>query len=125
MQMLTSYSVIQFIPDPISGESINIGIVAWDDDGIKTSMIKDWRRVSSFAYGEIEFLKDFSRQLKLLASEQPNLPGFGDDGTLKTTKIKQPTLYGYLPKPEKETIYENCYSEVQNLLKNSNYKTNS
>lgn len=35
------------------------------------------------------------------------------------------TLYNYLPKNKKEDIYERAYSEIQNLLKNSNYYKDS
>lgn len=85
----TSYSVVQFVPDPIAGEAVNLGVIAWDDGGIKTEVIKDWRRISSFAYSDIGFLRDFVKTFSRLSSNQARLPGLLGDKPLNPADLEQ------------------------------------
>ena len=80
--MLTQYTVAQFSPDPLAGEAINIGVLAWDSTGLSVNMISDWRRVIAFSNGDIDFLRDFAREMRRLSSAQLSLPTLGNDGTL-------------------------------------------
>ena len=68
--MTSRYSVIQYVPNPIADERINIGIVAFNDQLVKTRFVKSWQRVGCFAKSDcdIEFLKDFKYKLERLAS---------------------------------------------------------
>lgn len=69
--MTTRYSVIQYVPDPIAGERINIGIVAVGSDGIISRFVPSWERVRSFAAGRsIDFLPEFVRQFEEAEVEQ-------------------------------------------------------
>lgn len=48
--MSCKYSIIQYFPNPINGERINIGIVVIDDnDTIKLTFLTNWNRVKAFA----------------------------------------------------------------------------
>lgn len=68
--MVSRYSVIQYVPNPIADERINIGIVAFNDQLVKTRFIQSWKRVTCFAKhdSDIEFLKDFKCKIERLAS---------------------------------------------------------
>lgn len=68
--MVSRYSIIQYVPNPIADERINIGIVAFNDHLVKTRFVKSWKRVGCFAKndGDVEFLKDFKTNVQRLAS---------------------------------------------------------
>ncbi len=87
--MSTHYTVAQFVPDPIAGEAINIGVLAWSDTSIHTSMIRDWRRVSAFANCDIGFLRDFSKEIRKLTQGQKSLPSLGRDGALAVGDLEE------------------------------------
>jgi hypothetical protein len=59
---MTSYfSQIQYVPDPITGERINIGIVVVDPTGSRFQFVQDWKRAATFGGGQdIGFLKEFA-----------------------------------------------------------------
>jgi hypothetical protein len=69
--MPAKYSVIQFVPDPIAGERINIGVLVFDEQGILVRFLKNWERVRRFANSDVEFLQDFAHTCTDAAS--PNL----------------------------------------------------
>lgn len=48
--MVSHYSVVQYLPDPATGERINVGVVAFDDSGrVVHHVIENWSRVRNFA----------------------------------------------------------------------------
>jgi hypothetical protein len=69
--MPAKYSVIQFLPDPIAGERINIGVIVFDNQSVQVRFLRNWERVRRFANSEVEFLQDFAGTCTLAAS--PNL----------------------------------------------------
>lgn len=71
--MVTKYSVVRYLPNPLSGEMINIGVVAWGEDKkIAFRFAKDWRRAKAFGREDITFLRDFAEQIE--ASAHVELP---------------------------------------------------
>lgn len=66
------YSVIQFLPDALSDERVNIGVVAFGDGGVKVHFLSRWERVKRFG-GDVGFLRDFASQFSA-DLEQPPLP---------------------------------------------------
>lgn len=58
---MTSYfSQIQYVPDPITGERINFGIVSIDADGCRFRFVDDWKRAATFGGEDVSFLKEFA-----------------------------------------------------------------
>lgn len=48
--MTSQYSVVHFIPNLASGEQINVGVVAFDDQGnVAAHVLENWSRVKLFA----------------------------------------------------------------------------
>jgi len=45
------YSVIQYVPDAIRGERINVGVVVFDEHTVKCQPLENWHRVNSFGKG--------------------------------------------------------------------------
>jgi hypothetical protein len=74
--MASRYSVIQYLPDPLSDERINVGVVAFDDKAVFSRFIRNWRRVSAFSSGaDITFLQEFARRFDVKDARQLVLEG--------------------------------------------------
>jgi hypothetical protein len=73
--MVSKYSVIQYEPSAISGERINIGVIAFDNQNARVNFLGQWQRVKSFAGEDVEFLKELAEEFRQLASDQLALPG--------------------------------------------------
>ncbi|WP_375494360.1 DUF3037 domain-containing protein [uncultured Nostoc sp.] len=67
--MASRYSVIQYVPDPIADERINIGVVAFNNNAVRVRFVSNWERVRRFGLKDIEFLKNFAHQMKNEAEE--------------------------------------------------------
>lgn len=69
--MSSRYSLIRYVPNPISGERINIGVVSIgiNDVGVVyVRFLKDWSRVEAFGMEDISFLKEFAVRLEAEAA---------------------------------------------------------
>jgi hypothetical protein len=67
---MTSYfSQIQYVPDPITGERINVGVVAIDAAGSAFQFVADWRRAAGFGGESVEFLREFAARAHENGSE--------------------------------------------------------
>lgn len=79
--MPTYYTVVQYVPDPVADERINIGVIVFNDDHIRTRFLHNWDRVSRFAQEDISHVRDFSdwaRQAAVRSGNHPSmepLPG--------------------------------------------------
>lgn len=71
--MANRYSVIQYFPDPVTDERINIGVVAVEQKRAEARFLSNWSRVNSFAGEKISFLQDFSKNFQQMISEQAEL----------------------------------------------------
>ena len=58
---MTKYSVVQYVPDPIADERINIGVIAVGEDGAFGQFLRYWTRVARFGHEDIQFLRDFAK----------------------------------------------------------------
>lgn len=73
--MITHYTVVHYLPRPLSGERINVGVIAWSGDRIAARFLGDWRRVRTFGAEDIDFLRDFARRVEESAETALSLPG--------------------------------------------------
>ena len=60
--MVSYYTVVQYYPDPITDERINIGVMVFGDGQLRSHFLQDWRRVEQFGGEDISFLYDFARR---------------------------------------------------------------
>jgi Protein of unknown function (DUF3037) len=68
--MTSHYTVIQYVPNPIADERINIGVLVFDEHSARTRFLQNWERVQSFGKPEnIEFLKDFAAKMEAAAKK--------------------------------------------------------
>ena len=62
--MASRYSVMQYVPDPIADERINIGVIAFDDKTVRVQFLQHWDRVRCFSKTDTSFLHDFANQMR-------------------------------------------------------------
>lgn len=55
--MASRYSIVQYVPNPITDEWINIGVVAFDDNDVRVQFVNNWGRVQAFGREDINFLR--------------------------------------------------------------------
>jgi len=73
--MVSRYSIIQYVPDPIAGERINFGVIAFDDEQIQVRFLENWKRVHCFSQENIDFLKDFAHRMEGAINNGLMVPG--------------------------------------------------
>jgi hypothetical protein len=57
--MSAYYSIVQYVPDIVAEERINIGVIAFDQERVQCSFLKNWSRVKCFVSGgDVSFLRD-------------------------------------------------------------------
>lgn len=75
--MPARYSVVQYVPDPIADERINIGVVAFTDERVAPRFLNDWSRVRKFTTTQdVTFLREFARTFAGAASPELLIQGF-------------------------------------------------
>ena len=52
--------IVQFVPDALTEERINVGVIVFDEQAVECHFLSNWSRVRCFAGEEIEFLRDFA-----------------------------------------------------------------
>jgi Protein of unknown function (DUF3037) len=87
--MPSQYSVIQYVPDPIADERINVGILLFDDKTVTTVFLKQWDRVRCFAMEDIHFLQLFQERMRRATSAGLLFPGDQENGQLRCERLRQ------------------------------------
>ena len=87
--MPSRYSVIQYVPDPIADERINVGVLVFDDEKVATVFLKSWDRVRCFAMEDIEFLRSFQDRMMRITSVGLLFPGDVDNGQPKHERLQR------------------------------------
>lgn len=57
--MPARYALVHFVPDPVRGERLNIGVIAWGPTEVRCKFASDWRRVRAVSGGDISYLRQF------------------------------------------------------------------
>ncbi len=61
--MAASYSIIQYVPDPVADERINVGVLVFDERRVRARFIKGWGRLQRFGSKDVSFLKSFAEEI--------------------------------------------------------------
>jgi hypothetical protein len=70
------YSVVQYVPDPVADERVNIGVIAFDGGTIVSQFVRRWSRVEAFGGGkDISFLRAFAEKASTWSPPQVEIPG--------------------------------------------------
>ena len=86
--MISRYTVVHYLPHPLSGERINVGVIAWGSGLLAARFINNWRRVRAFGHEDVEFLQDFIRNVERSVSNLRELPGL-DAPVIDENRLKQ------------------------------------
>lgn len=62
--MTTLYSVVRYLPDPVADESINIGVVAFGDEGPQFRFVQNLNRAKLLGDNDVSFLRDFIESVR-------------------------------------------------------------
>lgn len=74
--MASRYSVIQYVPNPISDERINLGVLVFDENVVRVHFLTSWKRVRYFAATEeIDFLRNFTHNMRKAVKTGLLFPG--------------------------------------------------
>lgn len=82
------YSVIQYVPDPVTGERVNVGVVTVRGEEVHAKFLTDWRRIRSFGGEDLDFLKEFARAAQSWSKAQDRLPGLEERVRLNEQGIR-------------------------------------
>lgn len=77
--MPSFYAIVQYVPDPVADERLNVGVIAFGDGMILTRFVKNWSRVKLFGGSSVSFLREFVSIAANWAPPQIAIPGV-DDG---------------------------------------------
>jgi hypothetical protein len=86
--MASFYTVVQYVPDPVTDERLNVGIIAFDSGVIRSRFLRRWRRVQQFGAESIAFLKEFAQQVGQSSRSEVPLPGLGTTVALDADAIR-------------------------------------
>jgi len=85
--MVSRYSIVQYVPNPIADERINIGVLAFDDNRVRVRFLNNWERVKRFGMEDIHFLKDFASRMEDAAADGLLFPGDSPNETPKQERL--------------------------------------
>lgn len=68
--MTAKYSIVQYVPNPLAGECINIGVITWDASAIRARFVDNWNRARQFGNENPEFLQDFAEKILKIAEKK-------------------------------------------------------
>ncbi len=87
--MSSRYSVIQYVPNPIANERINIGVLAFDDINVRVHFVRNWDRARYLGRENIDYLKDFAQRMRKSAESGLLFPGDEDNGTPRHERLER------------------------------------
>jgi hypothetical protein len=59
------YSVVRYLPNPLSEEFLNFGVLTFEGDRVRAYFLKDWDRLRRFGGGrDIGFVRGFAQRLE-------------------------------------------------------------
>jgi hypothetical protein len=93
--MAAYYTVVQYVPDPIADERINVGVIVFNADQIRSRFLQNWDRVSRFAQGDISHVQEFADWVRGAGAQLPSrpatitLPGYPEPFRLNEQTIRR------------------------------------
>jgi hypothetical protein len=59
--VVSYYSVVQYVPDAVRNERVNIGVLAFGGGRVRSVFLQDWHRVKQFVGKDVSFLKEIAK----------------------------------------------------------------
>jgi hypothetical protein len=60
-EMTAQYVVVQYVPDPVIDERVNIGVIVFGGGVWRSRFLDKWKRVEFFGKEKVDFLKGFAK----------------------------------------------------------------
>lgn len=86
--MSAYYTVVQYVPDPLTDERVNVGVIAFSGDDVRARFVRDWRRVRQFGGEDISFLRDLAKRAHEWTGRELQLPGLGESVRLDEDGVR-------------------------------------
>ena len=64
------YSIVQYVPDPVIDERINVGVIVFGEGRVMSRFVDNWRRVRNFGSEGIAFLRKFADQAEQMSDRR-------------------------------------------------------
>jgi hypothetical protein len=62
--VVAKYTVVQYVPRPLADERVNIGLIAWDDNGSIIRCTEDWSKAKALGGDEVQLLKQILKEVQ-------------------------------------------------------------
>lgn len=69
------YTVVQYVPDLVADERVNVGVLVFQGNLIRSHFLRSWKRVQAFGGEDVTFLRDLVQRVKEWSSDELTLPG--------------------------------------------------
>lgn len=86
--MSAYYTVVQYVPNPMTDERVNVGVIAFAGDDVRARFVRDWRRVRQFGGEDISFLRDLAKRAHEWSAKEMQLPGLGESVRLDEDGVR-------------------------------------
>jgi hypothetical protein len=81
--MPSYFSVVRYVPDPVTDERLNIGVIAFGEGKILSRFIEGWGKVKIFGGEDIGFLREFADEIERKQLNLFSAGGCWDERTLE------------------------------------------
>jgi len=68
--MTSTYSIVQYVPDPIADERINVGAIVVSGDKVWSKFTQNWSRAKHFGGRQTEFLENFAETFERVSGDE-------------------------------------------------------
>ncbi len=69
------FTIVQYVPDPLADERMNVGVIVVENGRIEGRFLRQWNRVRTFGGEDVAFLRDFAERVNQWTPEHPEIPG--------------------------------------------------
>ncbi len=87
--MESYFSVVEYLPDPLTDERVNIGVIVFGEGRARSRFLNNWQRVKAFSQTDTGFLKEFARDVEKSTAAQLGLPGIGNRPSLDLADLQE------------------------------------
>lgn len=87
--MPSTYSIIQYVPNPLADERINIGVLAFDNREVRVYFVRNWERVRYFSGQNTSSIKDFAARMRKSAKSGLLFPGDENNELSKSERLER------------------------------------
>jgi hypothetical protein len=67
--MASYYCIVQYSPDPVRDERINVGVIAFGGGRVRSHFLQNWNRVARFGSERTKFIRDFARDADSMSED--------------------------------------------------------